>query len=178
MGFGAYRSIPNDARHFVRSNSLRDATIPSCMRTGGVISELLTHGEDIIYLATAAMLATTAVMLLATTAWSLLRALRMSSVMTDSLKALDSLLLVLMIVELLHTIRLFLVEHLLVAEPFLIVALIAGVRRMLILTTEASQYIQAKPEQFRMALLEMALIMISFLVIAWAIVLLRGAPGI
>lgn len=39
-------------------------------------------------------------------------------------KALDKLLLVLMIVELLHTIRVFLVEHLLVAEPFLIVALL------------------------------------------------------
>jgi hypothetical protein len=117
-------------------------------------------------------------MLLGTTAWSLLRALRTSTVMSDALKALDSLLLVLMIVELLHTIRLFLVEHLLVAEPFLIVALIAGVRRMLILTTEASQYIQTKPEKFRMALLEMALIMVSFLAIAWAIVLLRGAPGV
>jgi Phosphate-starvation-inducible E family len=148
------------------------------MQTSATISDLLTYGEDVIYLATAALLAATAVMLLGTTARSLLRALRMSAVMTESLKALDSLLLVLMIVELLHTIRLFLVEHLLVAEPFLIVALIAGVRRMLILTTEASQYIQTKPEQFRMALLEMALIMVSFLAIAWAIVLLRGAPGV
>jgi hypothetical protein len=148
------------------------------METSGIISDLLTYGEDLIYLATAALLATTAVMLLGTTAWSLLRALRTSTVMSDALKALDSLLLVLMIVELLHTIRLFLVEHLLVAEPFLIVALIAGVRRMLILTTEASQYIQTKPEKFRMALLEMALIMVSFLAIAWAIVLLRGAPGV
>jgi uncharacterized membrane protein (DUF373 family) len=148
------------------------------MQTSATISDLLTYGEDVIYLATAALLAATAVMLLATTARSLLRALRMSAAMTESLKALDSLLLVLMIVELLHTIRLFLVEHLLVAEPFLIVALIAGVRRMLILTTEASQYIQTKPEQFRMALLEMALIMVSFPAIAWAIVLLRGAPGV
>jgi hypothetical protein len=148
------------------------------METSGIISDLLTYGEDVIYLATAALLATTAILLLAMTAWSLLRALRASTVMSDALKALDSLLLVLMIVELLHTIRLFLVEHLLVAEPFLMVALIAGVRRMLILTTEASQYIQTKPEKFRMALLEMALIMVSFLAIAWAIVLLRGAPGV
>jgi hypothetical protein len=49
---------------------------------------------------------------------------------------------------------------------------------MLILTTEASQYIQAKPEQFRMALLEMALIMVSFLVIATAIMLLRNMPAV
>jgi hypothetical protein len=148
------------------------------MDTSRAMSDLLTYGEDVIYLATAALLAATAVILLVATARSLLQALRTSAVMTESLKALDSLLLVLMIVELLHTIRLFLVEHLLVPEPFLIVALIAGVRRMLILTTEASQYIQAKPEQFRMALLEMALIMVSFLVIATAIMLLRNMPAV
>lgn len=78
-----------------------------------------------------------------------------------------------MIVELLHTIRLFLVEHALVPEPFLIVALIAGVRRMLILTTEASQYIQSKPEQFRMAMIEMGVLVISFLVIAASILILQ-----
>lgn len=78
-----------------------------------------------------------------------------------------------MIVELLHTIRLFIVEHALVPEPFLIVALIAGVRRMLILTTEASQYIQSKPQQFRMAMIEMGLLVVSFLVIAGAILILR-----
>jgi hypothetical protein len=93
--------------------------------------------------------------------------------LAESLKALDALLLVLMIVELLHTIRLFIMEHALVPEPFLIVALIAGVRRVLILTTEASQYIQTKPEQFRMAMLEMGLLVVSFLVIAGAIFVLR-----
>jgi hypothetical protein len=81
-----------------------------------------------------------------------------------------------MIVELLHTIRLFIVGHALVPEPFLVVALIAGVRRVLILTTEASQYIQTQPEQFRMALREMGLLMVSFLVLAVSIVVLQHFP--
>jgi hypothetical protein len=140
---------------------------------GQDIAGLLTYVEDGIYLLTAALLAATAIILLFTTARTLLASLKTGPVLLESLKALDSLLLVLMIVELLHTIRLFIVEHALVPEPFLIVALIAGVRRMLILTTEASQYIQSKPEQFRMAMIEMGLLVVSFLVIAAAILLLR-----
>jgi len=140
---------------------------------GQGISGLLTYAEDGIYLVTAALLAATAVVLLIKTAASLVRSLRAGAMMQDALGALDSLLLVLMIVELLHTIRLFIVEHALVAEPFLIVALIAGVRRMLILTTEASQYIQSKPEQFRMAMIEMGLLVVSFVAISGAILLLR-----
>jgi hypothetical protein len=140
---------------------------------GQDIAGLLTYVEDGIYLLTAALLAATALVLLFTTARTLLASLKTGPVLLESLKALDSLLLVLMIVELLHTIRLFIVEHALVPEPFLIVALIAGVRRMLILTTEASQYIQSKPEQFRMAMIEMGLLVVSFLVIAAAILILR-----
>jgi hypothetical protein len=140
---------------------------------GQYIAGLLTYAEDGIYLLTAALLAATALVLLFTTARTLLVSLKTGPAILESLKALDSLLLVLMIVELLHTIRLFIVEHALVPEPFLIVALIAGVRRMLILTTEASQYIQSKPEQFRMAMIEMGLLVVSFLVIAAAILLLR-----
>ena len=140
---------------------------------GQDIAGLLTYVEDGIYVLTAALLASTAVVLLVTTGRSLLLSLKTGPMLEESLKALDSLLLVLMIVELLHTIRLFIVEHALVPEPFLIVALIAGVRRVLILTTEASQYIQSKPEQFRMAMLELALLVISFLVIAGSIFVLR-----
>jgi hypothetical protein len=142
---------------------------------GQGISGLLTYAEDGIYLLTAALLAATAMILLFKTAASLVRSFRSGAMLQDALQALDSLLLVLMIVELLHTIRLFIVEHALVAEPFLIVALIAGVRRMLILTTEASQYIQSKPEQFRMAMIEMGLLVVSFIAISGAILILRQA---
>lgn len=140
---------------------------------GQDIAGWLTYAEDGIYLLTAALLALTAIALLVTTGRTLFGAFRTGPVLPEALKALDSLLLVLMIVELLHTIRLFIVEHALVPEPFLIVALIAGVRRMLILTTEASQYIQSKPEQFRMAMIEMGLLVVSFIIIAGAILLLR-----
>jgi hypothetical protein len=145
--------------------------------TGFPIATWLTYAEDTIYLITAFLLAVTALVLVFSTARNLARSFASGPIVTEALKALDALLLVLMIVELLHTIRFFIVEHALVPEPFLIVALIAGVRRLLILTTEASQYIQERPDQFRMALREMTLLMVSFLVIAVSIVVLHRVPS-
>jgi Phosphate-starvation-inducible E family len=145
--------------------------------SGTAVATWLTYVEDAIYLITAALLGATAVVLIFATARDLLRPTNAGPMMQRALKALDSLLLVLMIVELLHTIRLFIVGHALVPEPFLVVALIAGVRRVLILTTEASQYIQTQPEQFRMALREMSLLMVSFLVLAASIVVLQNFPA-
>jgi hypothetical protein len=142
-----------------------------------VVATWLTYVEDGIYLVTAALLGATAVVLIGATARELVRPTAAMPMMQRALKALDSLLLVLMIVELLHTIRLFIVGHALIPEPFLVVALIAGVRRVLILTTEASQYIQAQPDQFRMALREMSLLMLSFLVLAVSIVVLQRFPA-
>jgi len=140
-------------------------------------SSWLGFAEDAVYLATAVLLAAIALVLLVSIARGLLRSLRDGPILKEALKALDALLLVLMIVELLHTIRFILLEHTLAPEPFLVVALIAGVRRVLILTTEASQFIQEQPEQFRMALLEMALITASFFVLSGSIVLLRYFPS-
>ena len=49
---------------------------------------------------------------------------------------LDQLLLVLMIIELLYTVRVSFREHALVPEPFLIVGLVAVTRRLLVLIAE------------------------------------------
>src|SRR5258708_5460340 len=54
----------------------------------------------------------------------------------------DRLLLVLMLVELLHTVRISIRSHTLVIEPFLIVGLIAIIRRTLVLTLQAEGFTQ------------------------------------
>ncbi len=53
--------------------------------------------------------------------------------------AIDRLLFVLMIVEILHTVRVSFRSGALVCEPFLIVGLIASIRRVLVITLESSQ---------------------------------------
>ena len=51
----------------------------------------------------------------------------------------DRLLFVLMIVEILHTVRVSFQSGTLVAQPFLIVGLIASIRRVLVITLETTQ---------------------------------------
>jgi uncharacterized membrane protein (DUF373 family) len=53
--------------------------------------------------------------------------------------AIDRLLFVLMVVEILHTVRVSFRLGTLVAEPFLVVGLIASIRRVLVITLESSQ---------------------------------------
>jgi uncharacterized membrane protein (DUF373 family) len=59
---------------------------------------------------------------------------------TDTLVfAVDRMLFVLMVVEILHTVRVSIRSGTLVCEPFLIVGLIASIRRVLVITLESSQ---------------------------------------
>jgi len=51
---------------------------------------------------------------------------------------LNELLIVLMLVEILHTVRISIRSHVLAAEPFLVVGLIASIRRILVITLEAA----------------------------------------
>jgi uncharacterized membrane protein (DUF373 family) len=53
--------------------------------------------------------------------------------------AIDRVLFVLMVVEILHTVRVSFRSGTLVAEPFLVVGLIASIRRVLVITLETSQ---------------------------------------
>ncbi|MFD8288631.1 phosphate-starvation-inducible PsiE family protein [Streptomyces lavendulae] len=58
---------------------------------------------------------------------------------TIVLSALDSSLVLFIVAELLHTVRLTIRNQTLDAEPFLVVGLIAGVRKVLIVTAEAEK---------------------------------------
>jgi hypothetical protein len=55
---------------------------------------------------------------------------------------LNELLIVLMLVEILHTVRISIRSHVLVAEPFWVVGLIASIRRILVITLEAATLTQ------------------------------------
>jgi len=140
------------------------------------ISSWLSYCEDAIYFVTGAGLVVTAIAILVSAAGTFVSALRAGALVQDSVAILDSMLLVLMIVEILHTIRVSVLKHSLLAEPFLIVALIAGVRRVLILTVEAARFLPSQPEQFQRVLQEMALLAVFFVVLVGSMVLLRRFP--
>jgi phosphate-starvation-inducible protein E len=99
------------------------------------------------------------------------------------LRIIDRLLLVLMLVEILHTVRISIRSHVLVTEPFLIVGLIATIRRMLVITLETANL--TRPETwtkvgeaiFRASINELGLLGVLVLVLVIAIYLLRRSPA-
>jgi phosphate starvation-inducible membrane PsiE len=94
--------------------------------------------EIVAYILLGLLLAVAAVLGMGGTAVLLLHAFEASA--TDSLViAIDRLLFVLMVVEILHTVRVSFRSGTLVAEPFLVVGLIASIRRVLVITLESSQ---------------------------------------
>ncbi len=72
------------------------------------------------------------------------------------LELLDGLLLVFIITELIHTIRAVIDEKILVAEPFLVVGVVAAIRRLVVVSAEAKELI-GKPT-FSDAMLEIAVL--------------------
>jgi uncharacterized membrane protein (DUF373 family) len=92
----------------------------------------------------------------------------------------DRLLFVLMIIEILHTVRASMQSHQLACEPFLIVGLIATIRRILVVTLETSDQPQAAQSgagsaiSFEHAMIELGVLAALTLVLAIAIYLSRG----
>lgn len=93
----------------------------------------------------------------------------------------DRLLFILMIVEILHTVRSSLQSYELAAEPFLVVAMIAAVRRILVVTLETSdravdgEGVGHPVLSFDHAMIELGILAAMILVLAIAIYLLRRA---
>jgi hypothetical protein len=89
----------------------------------------------------------------------------------DGLLVLDQLLLVLMLVEILHTVRISIrSKELILLEPFLIVGLIASIRRILVITLQAATLSEGDrgaaeaAKSFQNAMIELGLL--GFLVLA------------
>lgn len=86
---------------------------------------------------------------------------------------LDRILLILLVVELLYTVQVSFREHSLIPEPFLLVGLIAAIRRVLVLTAEFAQVHDEPETVFKHFVIE--LVVLTFLIVALVIslVLLR-----
>jgi uncharacterized membrane protein (DUF373 family) len=82
------------------------------------------------------ILAACAIVLLGNTILSFGRGLLAGTVPSSITTLLDRILLILLVVELLYTVQVSLREHAVTPEPFLLVGLIAAIRRVLLLTTE------------------------------------------
>jgi uncharacterized membrane protein (DUF373 family) len=95
----------------------------------------------------------------------------------------DRLLLVLMVIEILHTVRVSFNEGSLVCEPFLVVGLIASIRRVLVITLESAQAQEPgkwTPEiqgLFNSSMIELGVLGGLILAMVWSIYLLRRSEA-
>ena len=139
----------------------------------------LATGEVVIYAALAVLLFATALATIGNAGKMLWESLRHWSIATDTLAVLDQLLLVLMLVEILHTVRISIHSHVLVTEPFLVVGLIASIRRMLVITLEAASLTKGGvwssdgASIFRGSMMELGLLGLVILILVFSITLLR-----
>jgi uncharacterized membrane protein (DUF373 family) len=132
---------------------------------------VLSGVEDAVYWGIAVVLALGSVALLVAQFNTLLR-LRDTSTSTLMLEILDGLLLLFIFVELLYAVRACLRSHEIVAEPFLIVGILAGIKEIVVFLVEAATLLEKGPE-FSRAVLEIGVLGAVVLVLALSAFILR-----
>jgi phosphate starvation-inducible membrane PsiE len=143
--------------------------------------ESITQGfvrvEDGVYVGLGTLLAAIALGLLVAAAVAFVQALLGDTLPDRAVELLDRLLLILMIVELLYTVQISFREHALVPEPFLIVGLIAAIRRLLVLTAEFARLLEKNQGVFQGAMLELGLLTVMIVALVVSLVVLKKHPA-
>jgi uncharacterized membrane protein (DUF373 family) len=127
--------------------------------------------EDAVYWSIAAVLVVGCGALLVSQFNTLLR-LREAPAKAIMLEVLDGLLLIFIFVELLYAVRSCLRSHEIVAEPFLIVGILAGIKEIVVLSVEAAGLLSKGPD-FARAVVEIGVLGAVVLVLALAAFVLR-----
>ncbi len=128
--------------------------------------------QDVVYVALGVLLSVAALILLVQAGVAFFDGTTMRDV-RGIVNVLDRILLALMIAELLYTVQVSFREHALMPEPFLLVALIAAVRRILVITAEFSAPDRLQDEAFRRVMWELTLLTGLILVLVGALVVLQ-----
>jgi uncharacterized membrane protein (DUF373 family) len=137
------------------------------------IAQAFTQVEDVLYVGIGVVLAAGAVGLLINAAVTFARNIGAGAIGGSVVAVLDQLLLVLMMIEILYTVQVSFREHVLVPEPFVLVAMIAAVRRILVLTAEFGKLMAEGEAVFRYAMIELGLLTVMTGVMVACLVGLR-----
>ena len=129
--------------------------------------------EDVVYLGLGILLGGSAIALLVSSGINFVQNLLARSLTTNIVPLLDRLLLILLVVELLYTVQVSFREHGLIPEPFLLVGLIAAIRRVLVLTAEFAQIKEQTAEVFQHLIVELAVLTFLIVALVISLVLLR-----
>ena len=129
---------------------------------------LIERLEESIYLIVAALLLLAAVFLVVSGIRDAVNELMSSEDPVQIvLTLLDKGLLLFMVAELLHTVRITVNERALAAEPFLIVGLIAGIRRVLILTAQTEGSFTWNQQGVQIVILTALILVMAVAILVW-----------
>ncbi len=136
----------------------------------------LHRAESLILVLIAIVLIILAIFLLGNSVASVVKLISPASLGNDvrlpAIDVLDTVLLVMMTMEIVYTVAVSLESHQLVAEPFLIIGAIAAIRRMLVITAESTN-VQNNPGEVQSVLMELGLLALIVIAMAASIYVLR-----
>src|SRR5215218_6449671 len=137
------------------------------------IAALLGYGEFLIDMAVALALIAGEAILLGVVVYDFVRGLGHEPVVGLVLELLSGLLLVFIFTELVSTIRVVIARRRVEVEPFLIVGIVAAIRRLIVISAEAENLLGSA--QFRDLMLEIGVLAGTVLVLGATVFLLRVA---
>jgi len=127
--------------------------------------------EDVLYIGVSVVLAAAGVILFGNGIYAFATTVGEGELSPTVLDLLDAMLLVFIVTELIHTISAVIRERVLLTEPFLIVGIVAAIRRLVLISAEAKDLL-GKPE-FPDAMLEIGILTAAIVLLSLSIFLLR-----
>jgi uncharacterized membrane protein (DUF373 family) len=127
--------------------------------------------EQSFYAAVAIALSAAGAVLFITGIYEFVTGVADKGLITLILDLLDTLLLVFIVAELIHTVRAVIDRNVLTTEPFLIVGIVAAIRRIILISAEAQNLVGSA--QFGDLMLEMGILVGVVIALAFAIFLVR-----
>jgi uncharacterized membrane protein (DUF373 family) len=128
--------------------------------------------EDIVYVGLGLLLASSSIILLVGGVVVFVQNLMAGTLAGNIVGLLDRILLILLVVELMYTVQVSFREHALIPEPFLLIGLIAAIRRVLVITAEFAQ-VHGQPDSiFKYLLIELGVLTVLIVVLVTSLVVL------
>ena len=144
-------------------------------RSRSWIAALLGYGEFLIDMAVALALIAGGAILLGVVVYDFVRGLGHEPVVGLVLELLSGLLLVFIFTELVSTIRVVIARRKVIVEPFLIVGMVAAIRRLIVISAEAENLLGTA--KFRDLMLEIGLLAGTVLLLGATVFALRIRRG-
>ena len=133
--------------------------------------------EDIVYIGLGLLLAGSSLFLLIAGLISFGQNIMAGSLAANIVALLDRILLILLLVELLYTVQVSFREHTLVPEPFILVGLIAAIRRVLVLTATFAEPKEQTDLAFQRIIIELGVLTLLIITLVISLVLFRKLVG-